>query len=50
MTLTIRWVQPGDEADVLRLVKGLAVYERAPDAVQATEETLNETLFGANGI
>jgi GNAT superfamily N-acetyltransferase len=48
VTLDIRWVRPGDEAEVLRLVKGLAVYERAPDAVQATEETLRETLFGAN--
>lgn len=48
MTLEIRWVRPGDEAEVLRLVKGLAVYERAPDAVQTTEAMLTETLFGAN--
>jgi GNAT superfamily N-acetyltransferase len=48
VTLEIRWVRPGDEAEVLRLVKGLAVYERAPDAVQTTEAMLTETLFGAN--
>lgn len=45
MTLEIRWARPGDEATVLRLVKALATYEREPDAVQATEETLRETLF-----
>lgn len=48
MTLTIRGVRPGDEPEVLRLVKGLATYERAPDAVQTTEAMLTETLFGAN--
>ncbi|MBA2921074.1 GNAT family N-acetyltransferase [Sphingomonas sp. MAH-20] len=47
MTLTIRWARPGDEAEVLRLVRGLAAYERAPDAVQTTEAMLTETLFGA---
>jgi GNAT superfamily N-acetyltransferase len=46
VTLDIRWAMPGDEAEVLRLVKGLAVYERAPDAVQTTEAMLTETLFG----
>lgn len=46
MSLNIRWARPGDEAVVLRLVKALAAYERAPDAVEATEESLRETLFG----
>ena len=45
MTLEIRWARSGDEATVLRLIKGLAAYEREPDAVQATEETIQETLF-----
>ena len=45
MTLDIRWARPGDEATVLRLIKGLATYEREPDAVQATEGTIHETLF-----
>jgi GNAT superfamily N-acetyltransferase len=48
VTLTIRWAQPGDEPEVLRLVKGLAIYERAPDAVETTEAMLTETLFGTN--
>ena len=48
MTLHIRWARPGDEPEVLRLVKGLAIYERAPDAVQTTEAMLTGTLFGAN--
>lgn len=48
MTLTIRWAEPGDEATVLHLVKGLAAYEREPDAVKATEESLRETLFDPN--
>ena len=48
MTLNIRWARPGDEAEVLRLVRGLAIYERAPDAVQTTEAMLTETLFGAS--
>ena len=48
MTLNIRWSRPGDEAEVLRLVRGLAIYERAPDAVQTTEAMLTETLFGAS--
>lgn len=48
MTLDIRWARPGDEAEVLRLVKGLAAYERAPDAVETTESMLTETLFGRN--
>ena len=46
MTLDIRSAQPGDEAQVLRLIKALAAYEREPDAVEATEATLRETLFG----
>lgn len=46
MSLVIRWAQPGDEGAVLRLVRALATYEREPDAVQATEGSIAETLFG----
>lgn len=45
MSLVFRWAQPGDEAMVLRLVRALAAYEREPDAVQATEASIAETLF-----
>lgn len=46
MTLNIRWAVSGDEGTVLRLVQALAVYEREPDAVKATEASIRETLFG----
>jgi GNAT superfamily N-acetyltransferase len=48
VSLTIRWAEPGDEATVLRLVKGLATYEREPNAVKATAGSLRQTLFGPN--
>lgn len=46
MTVTIRPARPGDEAAILGMVIALAVYEREPDAVKATEESLRATLFG----
>lgn len=44
-------IRPATVADVpliLEFIKGLAEYERAPDQVEATEERLRETLFGAH--
>jgi GNAT superfamily N-acetyltransferase len=46
MTLTIRTAEAGDEALVLAMIKALASYEREPDAVQATEASIRDTLFG----
>lgn len=46
--LDVRRAGPGDVAAVLALIVALAVYEREPDAVQATEASLQETLFGAD--
>lgn len=46
MTVTIRPARLGDEAAILDMVVALAVYEREPDAVKATEESLRATLFG----
>jgi GNAT superfamily N-acetyltransferase len=46
MSVTIRTARPGDEADILRLITALAVYETEPDAVKATEDSLRATLFG----
>ena len=43
-------IRPATEADlpiILRLIRDLAEYERAPDAVVATEAGLREVLFGA---
>jgi GNAT superfamily N-acetyltransferase len=43
-------IQPASPADVptiLRMIKALAEYERLADAVVATEDNLQEALFGA---
>src|SRR3954470_558370 len=45
MTATIRPARPGDEADILRLTRALADYEREPDAVAATAAGLRAHLF-----
>jgi GNAT superfamily N-acetyltransferase len=46
MTIAIRAAQPGDEPDILRMIRALAAFEREPDAVVATEAMLTENLFG----
>lgn len=43
--MSIREAQPGDVADILRLIKDLAIYEKEPDEVVATEEQLRVALF-----
>ena len=45
-TTTVRPARPGDEHDILRLIRALATYERQADAVKATPEGLAELLFG----
>jgi GNAT superfamily N-acetyltransferase len=40
----IREAQPGDAADLLRLIRGLAEYEREPAAVETTEDALRSAL------
>lgn len=42
----IREARPDDTGDLLRLVRALADYEREPDAVEATEDSLARALFG----
>ena len=44
----IRLAQRGDVPVILALIRELAEYERAPDAVVATEDQLRESLFGAH--
>ena len=46
MTDHIRKATPADVATVLQLIRDLAAYEREPDAVHATVESLHGTLFG----
>jgi GNAT superfamily N-acetyltransferase len=43
----IRPATPADVGTVLRLVRELAAFEREPDAVEATPDTLSAALFGA---
>jgi len=43
-----RPAQPSDVRDILRLIVELAVYEKEPDAVLATEDNLRSALFGDN--
>jgi GNAT superfamily N-acetyltransferase len=47
-TVQIRPAAPADIGTILRFVRDLAAFERAPDAVQATEPMLHEALFGAD--
>ena len=44
----IRPATPADVATILRFIRDLAAFEREPDAVDATEETLHAALFGAH--
>jgi len=44
--LSIEPATPDDLPLILALIRELAEYERAPHAVEATEETLGESLFG----
>jgi GNAT superfamily N-acetyltransferase len=43
--MIVRPASPADVPSILRLIVALATYEREPDAVQATEATLTQTLF-----
>ena len=44
--MSIRSAKPADVPAILQLIKDLAVYEKAPDAVKSTEENLRVALFG----
>jgi GNAT superfamily N-acetyltransferase len=44
--LTIRPAKPGDEVDILRIIRALAEYEGEADAVENTVEALTAHLFG----
>jgi GNAT superfamily N-acetyltransferase len=46
LTVTIRPATPEDAALILRFIRELAEFEREPDAVKATEESLKHALFG----
>ena len=48
MATTIRAATPADVPQILVFIRALAAYERAPDAVTATEEGLMRDGFGPN--
>ena len=48
MAITIRPATPADVGQILAFIHALAVYEREPDAVKATEADLLEHGFGEN--
>ena len=48
MTTTVRLATIADVPEILRMIRALATFERAPDAVKATEASLAEMLFGAD--
>jgi GNAT superfamily N-acetyltransferase len=50
MATTIRTAAAADAAQILAFIRALAAYERAPDAVTATEEGLLRDGFGPNPI
>ena len=43
--ILIRKAKPGDEQDILLLIKELAVYEKEPDSVENTAEEIHCHLF-----
>jgi GNAT superfamily N-acetyltransferase len=48
--MTIRPATPADIPAIRALIVALAVYEREPDAVKASEADLHEALFGARPL
>lgn len=48
MGITIRTATVADVPQILTFIRALAAYERAPDAVTATEEGLRRDGFGPN--
>jgi ribosomal protein S18 acetylase RimI-like enzyme len=46
----IREATADDAADILRLVRELAIYERDPEAVTNTEELVRRWLFGDDAV
>jgi GNAT superfamily N-acetyltransferase len=48
MAITIRTAVPADVPQILVFIRALAAYERAPDAVTATEANLLNDGFGPN--
>lgn len=50
MTFAIRNATPDDVGTILRFITELAVFENAGHEVEATEESLRESLFGPGSV
>jgi len=50
MNIVVRESTPNDMPQVLELIKELAVFEKSPDAVEVTVETLVKEGFGENPL
>ena len=48
MSVRVRRAARDDIPEILRMIRALAVYEHKPEAVAATEDSLDEMLFGAD--
>lgn len=46
VTTHVRFAGPDDAATILHFIAELAIYEREPDAVEATEDSLRDQLTG----
>jgi GNAT superfamily N-acetyltransferase len=46
VTVTIRRVRPGDEVELVAMMRGLAEFENALDQCTVTESQLRQALFG----
>ena len=50
MTFVLRPATPGDAPTILRFIRELAAYERAENEVEATEETIRQSIFGKDAV
>ncbi len=50
MSYRIRNATPADAGVILRFITELAIYEKAGNEVEATEETIAASLFGAGSV
>lgn len=50
MPFTIRPAEPSDSATILTFIRELAIYEKAEDQVEATEETIRQSVFGEGSV
>lgn len=50
MNLAIRRAEPRDVPRMLELVRELALFERAPEAVTVTQEEMYDAGFGSNAV